>query len=113
MNARYSIRPKADEDLEQQAFYFAEQANAELGHRFLVAAPKPSPSSLGTHTLAGMLAFKYLNSHPCACFQFLVSEGCWSSTDLARKAWKYFGSCTDRGIYCGCYSTKASNNLDC
>lgn len=38
MNARYSIRPKADEDLEQQAFYFAEQANAELGHRFLVAA---------------------------------------------------------------------------
>lgn len=38
MKARYSIRPKADEDLDRQTFYFASQANAELGHRFLIAA---------------------------------------------------------------------------
>ena len=38
MKARYSIRPKADEDLEQQALYFATRASPETGHRFLVAA---------------------------------------------------------------------------
>jgi toxin ParE1/3/4 len=32
------IRPKADHDLDAQAYYFAVQANPELGHRFLVAA---------------------------------------------------------------------------
>jgi toxin ParE1/3/4 len=36
--ARYVIRPKADQDLDDQAFYFATEANPELGHRFLVAA---------------------------------------------------------------------------
>lgn len=38
MNPRYVIRPKADADLDHQALYLAEEANAELGHRFLVAA---------------------------------------------------------------------------
>jgi toxin ParE1/3/4 len=38
MSARYLIRPKADQDLEEQAFYLAQQARPELGHRFLVAA---------------------------------------------------------------------------
>ena len=35
---RYVVSPKADQDLEDQAFYYAKKANAELGHRFLVAA---------------------------------------------------------------------------
>jgi toxin ParE1/3/4 len=35
---RYLVTPKADEDLDEQAFYFASRANAALGHRFLVAA---------------------------------------------------------------------------
>ena len=38
MNARYVLRPKADEDLDQQAFYLATEASPETGHRFLMAA---------------------------------------------------------------------------
>jgi toxin ParE1/3/4 len=34
----YVIRPKADQDLDDEAFYYASEANAELGHRFLVSA---------------------------------------------------------------------------
>jgi plasmid stabilization system protein ParE len=36
--SRYDIQPKADTDLEEQAFYYATRATPELGHRFLVAA---------------------------------------------------------------------------
>jgi toxin ParE1/3/4 len=36
--SRYLIRPKADRDLENQAYYYATVANPELGHRFLIAA---------------------------------------------------------------------------
>lgn len=38
MRARYLIRPKADRDLEDQAFYLATRGSPELGHRFLIAA---------------------------------------------------------------------------
>ncbi len=38
MKPRYLVRPKADADLEEQAFYYATRETAELGHRFLVAA---------------------------------------------------------------------------
>jgi toxin ParE1/3/4 len=38
VSARYVVRPKADKDLDEQALYLAEQATAELGHRFLIAA---------------------------------------------------------------------------
>ena len=41
MSARYVVRPKADEDLDKQALYLAEQATAEFGHRFLIAAHRP------------------------------------------------------------------------
>lgn len=36
--ARYVVRPKADQDLDDQAFYYATEASPELGHRFLVSA---------------------------------------------------------------------------
>jgi toxin ParE1/3/4 len=36
--SRYVVRPKADRDLEDQAFYYATESSTELGHRFLVAA---------------------------------------------------------------------------
>jgi toxin ParE1/3/4 len=36
--ARYVVRPKADQDLDDQAFYYATEASSELGHRFLVSA---------------------------------------------------------------------------
>ena len=38
MRARYVVRPKADQDLDDQAYYLATQANPEVGHRFLLAA---------------------------------------------------------------------------
>lgn len=37
-DSHYVVRPKADRDLEEQAFYYATVASPELGHRFLVAA---------------------------------------------------------------------------
>ena len=38
MSSRYFIRPKADRDLEEQAYYLATEATPEIGHRFLTAA---------------------------------------------------------------------------
>ena len=38
MSARYAIRPKADQDLDDQAHYFATHASPEVGHKFLLAA---------------------------------------------------------------------------
>jgi plasmid stabilization system protein ParE len=35
---RYLVRPKADQDLEQQAEYLATYASPKIAHRFLVAA---------------------------------------------------------------------------
>jgi toxin ParE1/3/4 len=34
----YVIRPKADRDLDDQAYYLATEASPEVGHRFLLAA---------------------------------------------------------------------------
>ena len=36
--SRYVVRPRADRDLEDQAYYYATAASPEVGHRFLVAA---------------------------------------------------------------------------
>lgn len=36
--SRYVIRPKADQDLDGQAYYYAAEGGSELGHRFLAAA---------------------------------------------------------------------------
>jgi len=38
LSGRYLIRPKADADLDHQAFYLAENATDGIGHRFLIAA---------------------------------------------------------------------------
>jgi plasmid stabilization system protein ParE len=38
VSARYVVRPKADQDLDDQAYYYATVASPEVGHRFLVAA---------------------------------------------------------------------------
>ena len=47
MTARYVIRPKADQDLNDQAYYLATQATPKVGHRFLLAAV----ASMGVSTL--------------------------------------------------------------
>ena len=36
--SRYVVRPRADQDLDDQSHYYATVASAELGHRFLVSA---------------------------------------------------------------------------
>lgn len=36
--SRYVVRPRADRDLDDQAFYYATVGSLEAGHRFLVAA---------------------------------------------------------------------------
>jgi len=38
VSAVYVVRPKADQDLDDQAFYLATQAGHDFGHRFLLAA---------------------------------------------------------------------------
>ena len=38
MSTKFVIRPKADKDLDDHAFYLAIEAGPELGHRFLFAA---------------------------------------------------------------------------
>jgi hypothetical protein len=38
VSAVYVLRPKADQDLEDQAYYLATRSGPELGHRFLLAA---------------------------------------------------------------------------
>ena len=46
MKAVYAVRPKADQGIDEQAYYFATVANPELGHRFL----------LSVHETFGLLA---------------------------------------------------------
>ena len=36
MKARYLIRPKADQDIQDQAIYLAAHSGSHVGHRFLV-----------------------------------------------------------------------------
>ena len=38
MSNRYFIRPKADQDLDEQAVYLSTVGSPEVGHRFLLAA---------------------------------------------------------------------------
>jgi toxin ParE1/3/4 len=52
VSSRYLVRPKADQDIEDQAFYYATEGNAELGHRFLVAAHETF-ATLATHPEIG------------------------------------------------------------
>ncbi len=40
IRSRYLLRPKADQDLDVQAHYYAIEASVEVGHTFLTAAHK-------------------------------------------------------------------------
>ena len=52
MSARYVVRPKADQDLEDQAYYLATEASPEVGHKFLLA-PHETFSLLATQPEMG------------------------------------------------------------
>jgi len=55
VSARYLIRPKADQDLEELAYYYAGRGSPELGHRFLVDAHETF-ARLATQPAMGWLA---------------------------------------------------------
>ena len=52
MSAHYLIRPLADRDLEDQAYYLAVNATPKVGHRFLTAAHETF-ALLATHPKIG------------------------------------------------------------
>jgi toxin ParE1/3/4 len=52
VSAVYVVRPRADHDLNEQAYYFAAKVGPELGHRFLLAAHETF-SLLATHREMG------------------------------------------------------------
>ena len=47
MSKRYLIRPRADQDLDEQAFYLSTVGRPEVGHRFLLAAHETFSSQPG------------------------------------------------------------------
>jgi toxin ParE1/3/4 len=55
VTSTYVVRPRADQDLEEQAFYYATEVSLELGHRFLVAAHE---------TFALLAAFPHMGWKP-------------------------------------------------
>jgi plasmid stabilization system protein ParE len=55
VSARYTVRPRADQDLDDQAFYLATNAQPAIGHRFLVAAHETF-ALLATHPEMGWQA---------------------------------------------------------
>jgi toxin ParE1/3/4 len=50
--ARFLVRPKADQDLEDRAFYYAREVSSELGHKFLSSAQETF-TLLSTHPEMG------------------------------------------------------------
>ena len=86
MNARYVIRPKADADLDHQAFYLAEKATPEVGHRFLIAAHQTftllaSQPEMGWHPrlkhpdLASLRTFRISGFERMIVLYRLISDG--------------------------------------
>jgi plasmid stabilization system protein ParE len=61
LSNRYLVRPKADEDLDEQAYYYASKATPELGHRFLMAARDFQSSR---HTIGNGMASPAETSRP-------------------------------------------------
>jgi toxin ParE1/3/4 len=49
---QYVVLPKADQDLDDRAYYYATEASPEVGHRFLVAA-HDTFALLAMHPLLG------------------------------------------------------------
>ena len=103
MSVGYVVRPKADQDLDDQAYYLATQAGPDLGHRFLLAA----------HQTFGLLATQpQIGWHPrlkhpdltsLRAFQVSASKKCWCSIVLAPTELRFCECCTVREIskpYC-------------
>jgi plasmid stabilization system protein ParE len=74
----YFIRPKADQGLDDQAYYLSTQAGPDLGHRFLLAAHETfgllaTQPQIGWHPrlihpdLASLRVFPVRASRKCSC----------------------------------------------
>ena len=55
MKRRYLVRPRADKELDEQAYYYSSEATEELGFRFLHAAHETF-TLLAEHPEIGWLA---------------------------------------------------------
>jgi len=70
----YLVRPKADRDLDDQAYYLAARSTPELGHRFLLAAHETF--ALLASKSVGTLGSWTLIWPPSEFFPFPVSTKC-------------------------------------
>ena len=71
MTNPYVVRPKADEDLQDQAYYYATEGSFELGHHFLLAADRTRHRGRGTDVFRcpdqfGMCIANLVLSQPAA-----------------------------------------------
>lgn len=74
---RYVVRPKADQDLDDQAYYYATAATPEVGHRFLLAAHQTfallaTQPNMGWHPRLGHPALKHLRVFRVKGFEKLL-----------------------------------------
>jgi toxin ParE1/3/4 len=81
VTARYVIRPKADQDLIDQAYYLATQANPRVGHNFLLAAHETfsllaTQPNLGWHSRLKNLALASLRVFRVSGFEKLLVLYC-------------------------------------
>lgn len=77
MSSRYLIRPKADRDLEDQAYYLATEATPEIGHRFLTSANETftllaSQPRMGSQVRLPIHELKSLRIFPVAGFKKML-----------------------------------------
>lgn len=75
--SRYFVRPKADQDLDDQAFYYATKAGPEIGHRFLVAAHETfsllaTQPQMGWHSRFKHSALKQLRVFRLSSFEKIL-----------------------------------------
>ena len=75
--SRYFVRPKADQDLDDQAFCYATKAGPEIGHRFLVAAHETFSllaiqPQMGWHSRFKHSALKHLRVFRLSSFEKIL-----------------------------------------
>ena len=96
--SRYRNRPKADQDLDDQAYYYATTASVDVGHRFLVAA-HDTFSLLATQPDMGWDArLKHPSLKFLRVFRVTGSREFLCCTGPGPMAWKSCAWFTVRGI---------------
>jgi plasmid stabilization system protein ParE len=84
--SRYVVRPKADQDLDDQAYYYATEAIPEVGHRFLVAAHDTFALLARQPEMGWRVRIKHPGLESLRVFRV---SGFSSSTALILKEWMF------------------------